>query len=195
MFHTFVYRIDNDWNSIWNQNISIPFTNGCWTKNRGIWPPKMDGENNGSKPYFWMDDLGVFPIFLVKHPNVPGSKLPLFPYSRKWSSTQVRRGLYTHEIRIPSLKVGGVPSPIKRNFWPWHHKSMFLSKTCRLWYSLAIAFWGAGWKNGWSPGGVLVVSPMSQACWLCFFFKGFQRRQILKLKPPRKFFIQSLFCL
>ena len=28
-------------------------------------PPKMDGENNGSKPYFLMDDLGGFttPIF------------------------------------------------------------------------------------------------------------------------------------
>ena len=24
----------------------------------------MDGENNGSKPYEQMDDLGVFPIFL-----------------------------------------------------------------------------------------------------------------------------------
>ena len=27
---------------------------------------------------------------------VPGSKLPLFPYNRGWSSTQFRRGLYTH---------------------------------------------------------------------------------------------------
>ena len=26
-------------------------------------PPKMDGENIGSKPYFLMDDLGV-PLFL-----------------------------------------------------------------------------------------------------------------------------------
>ena len=25
------------------------------------------------------------------------------------------RGLYTHEIRIPSLKVGGLPSPTKRD--------------------------------------------------------------------------------
>ncbi len=24
----------------------------------------MDGENNGSKPYEQMDDLGVFPLFL-----------------------------------------------------------------------------------------------------------------------------------
>ena len=30
---------------------------------------KMDGENNGSKPYEQMDDLGVpFPLFLVQHP-------------------------------------------------------------------------------------------------------------------------------
>ena len=31
--------------------------------------PKMDGENNG-KPYFLMDDLGVFPYFW-KHPYPP----------------------------------------------------------------------------------------------------------------------------
>ena len=35
------------------------------SKNRGT--PKMDGENNGSKPYEQMDDLGV-PLFLVQHP-------------------------------------------------------------------------------------------------------------------------------
>ncbi len=35
----------------------------CWLpKNRGFLPPKMDGENNGSKPYEQMDDLGGFPI-------------------------------------------------------------------------------------------------------------------------------------
>ena len=27
------------------------------------WAPKMDGENNGSKPYEQMDDLGI-PLFL-----------------------------------------------------------------------------------------------------------------------------------
>ena len=31
-----------------------------------------------------------------KPPYVPGSKLPLRPYNRGWSSTQVRGGLYTH---------------------------------------------------------------------------------------------------
>ena len=31
--------------------------------NRGK-TPKMDGENNGSKPYVLMDDLGGVPIFL-----------------------------------------------------------------------------------------------------------------------------------
>ena len=37
----------------------------CWSKNRGVYPisPKMEGENKGSKPYFLMDDLGVFPLF------------------------------------------------------------------------------------------------------------------------------------
>ena len=38
---------------------------------------------------------------------VPGSKLPLFPYNKGWSSTS--RGLYTHEIRIP-IK-GGMTIP------------------------------------------------------------------------------------
>ncbi len=36
---------------------------GCWTKNRGSFPPKMDGENNGSKTLILMDDLGI-PLFL-----------------------------------------------------------------------------------------------------------------------------------
>ena len=36
------------------------------SQNRGY--PKMDGENNGSKPYEQMDDLGGFPLFLVQHP-------------------------------------------------------------------------------------------------------------------------------
>ena len=35
---------------------------GVEPKIGGIWSPKMDGENNGSKPYFLMDDLGV-PLF------------------------------------------------------------------------------------------------------------------------------------
>ncbi len=35
------------------------------SKNRGY--PKMDGENNASKPYEQMDDLGI-PLFLVQHP-------------------------------------------------------------------------------------------------------------------------------
>ncbi len=32
------------------------------SKNRGVLPPKIDGENNG-KPYEQMDDLGV-PLYL-----------------------------------------------------------------------------------------------------------------------------------
>ena len=31
----------------------------------------MDGENNGSKPYEQMDDLGGLPpLFLIQHPNI-----------------------------------------------------------------------------------------------------------------------------
>ena len=29
-------------------------------------------------------------------PSVPGSKLPLFPYSRGWETQPNSRGLYTH---------------------------------------------------------------------------------------------------
>ncbi len=39
------------------------------SKNRGIYPPKMDGENHGSKPYEQMDDLGgKNPYFWVNTP-------------------------------------------------------------------------------------------------------------------------------
>ena len=37
------------------------------SKNR-FFPPNMDGLFHG-KPYFLMDDLGGFPIFLVQHPT------------------------------------------------------------------------------------------------------------------------------
>ena len=37
----------------------------------GGFSPKMDGENNGSKPYEEMDDLGCKnPLFLVQHPYI-----------------------------------------------------------------------------------------------------------------------------
>ncbi len=40
------------------------------SKNRVVLPPKMDGENNGSKPYEQMDDLFVFfRLFLGWHPH------------------------------------------------------------------------------------------------------------------------------
>ncbi len=44
--------------------VKKPLKNTTWLfpTNRGK-NPKMDGENNGSKPYFLMDDLGV-PLFL-----------------------------------------------------------------------------------------------------------------------------------
>ncbi len=39
---------------------------GCWTKNRGDFTPKLDGESNG-KAYEQMDDWGAHPYFW-KHP-------------------------------------------------------------------------------------------------------------------------------
>ena len=46
----------------WNHELSCRkmsmSLNGCQPKNRGAFPPKMDGENHGSKPYEQMDDLG-----------------------------------------------------------------------------------------------------------------------------------------
>ena len=50
------------------------------SKNRGGLPPKMDGENNGSKPYEQMDDLGGIPphYFWVQHPyDIP-------PLAKSW---------------------------------------------------------------------------------------------------------------
>ena len=50
----------------------------CVSKNRGK-TPKMDGENNGSKPYEQMDDLGgkILPLFLVQHPCIVEQRLGL----------------------------------------------------------------------------------------------------------------------
>ena len=39
--------------------VYLPTLIPCDSKNNAI--PKMDGENNGSKPYEQMDDLGGFP--------------------------------------------------------------------------------------------------------------------------------------
>ena len=47
--------------------------------------------------------FGVFFVHVCQGRSTPMT----FPYNRGWKkSTQFRRGLYTHEIRIPSLKVG-----------------------------------------------------------------------------------------
>ena len=40
---------------------------GCCTKNRGMFPPKMDGENNGSKPYLKWMIWGVKTPYFWKH--------------------------------------------------------------------------------------------------------------------------------
>ena len=57
----------------------------------------MDGENNGSKPYEQMDDLGVFPLFLetailqdlntLTFKKLPSLKLP----NRLWKTGHLRR--------------------------------------------------------------------------------------------------------
>ena len=57
------------------------------SKNRGGKPPKMDGENNGSKPYEQMDDLGVFP--------------PIF-----WSATQMTICFLFFRSKLSTLDVG-----------------------------------------------------------------------------------------
>ena len=48
-------------------------SNGCQPKNSGILPPKMDGENHGSKPYEQMGWFGgvKHPLFLVQHLKSP----------------------------------------------------------------------------------------------------------------------------
>ncbi len=57
------------------------------SKNRGF-SPKMDGENNGSKPYEQMDDLGV-------------------PFSHYfWFNTQ---GIYHHQLKTPQKASKGQP--------------------------------------------------------------------------------------
>ena len=59
---------------------------------------------------------------LIKHldPYVPGSKLPLFPYNRGLSSTQVRRGLYTH-YKDSVIKGGRSPIPNKTRLLTMAH--------------------------------------------------------------------------
>ena len=52
--------------------LEVKYSTGCFQKSGGKLPPKMDGENSGSKPYEQMDDLGGKPppLFLVQHPTV-----------------------------------------------------------------------------------------------------------------------------
>ena len=57
---------------------------------------------------------------------MPGSKLPVFPYHRGWSSTQFRRGLYTHEIRIPIKGGMTIRIPMGMVYLPIHEWLIFL---------------------------------------------------------------------
>ena len=41
--------------------LEVKYSTGCFQKSGGKLPPKMDGENSGSKPYEQMDDLGGKP--------------------------------------------------------------------------------------------------------------------------------------
>ncbi len=85
-----------------NQNLGSPcFVKrpyGCQPKNNGF-SPKMDGENNGSKPYEQMDDLGGFttPIFV---------KRPIFEF---WPFA-VTANMYgtTKSSHISGIRFGGV---------------------------------------------------------------------------------------
>ena len=60
------YNLMEKYVNCWPLVHQIKTTFGIWMFPK-IGVPKMDGENNG-KPYEQMDDLGVFPLFLVQHP-------------------------------------------------------------------------------------------------------------------------------
>ena len=49
---------------------------GVEPKNRGVYPPKMDGENNG-KPYEQRDDLGV-PLYIFGNSHIPFAPLSVW---------------------------------------------------------------------------------------------------------------------
>ena len=57
------HHLEFSWQKKTTLKLTASLLVGCWTKNKGDFTPKMDGENNGSKPYEQMDDLGV-PLFL-----------------------------------------------------------------------------------------------------------------------------------
>ena len=65
----------------------------------------MDGENNGSKPYEQMDDLGVFPYFW-KHPNLWEEFLQDFP-EKTWGC--IKFGVVFPEGLWPEFGVAWAP--------------------------------------------------------------------------------------
>ena len=85
----------------------------------GVFTPKMDGENNG-KPYFLMNDLGVFPYFWF-NTHIANEA----PMSSPW----IRFGVFTshrevvtsiqnrksQEERVPQVSPGfeGVDCPLR----------------------------------------------------------------------------------
>ena len=104
---------------------------------------------------------GLFPSDSLSS-NVLGSKLPIFPYNRWWSSTQVRRGLYTH-YKDSLLKVGWVYPQYKefRPWLKWFHDYLvvrvsLLSHKCPMFCRVIIITWcllsrGGTWKQAYTP--------------------------------------------
>ena len=87
------------------------------SKNRGK-TPKMDGENNG-KPYEQMDDLGVFPIFLVQHPPPNSGPGPVTHVTKNFSLSQPPAWILP-EIRGYSVMIHicHIVLQEKEGYWP-----------------------------------------------------------------------------
>ncbi len=61
------------------------FTNGCWTKNRGIFPPNHEFVHRVWNHYFHHPTIGgKIPLLLVQHPN------PDFCLARCWNPNRAR---------------------------------------------------------------------------------------------------------
>ena len=73
-------------------------------------------------------------------------------------------GFYIPIIRIPSLKVGGFPSPIKRDFWPWHRWKFTIFFLMKRMFATTF-FW---WKLHYLPFYQLFISTIT-ILWVFFF--------------------------
>ena len=115
----------------------------------------------------WSEDPGC----LSHGPCVLGSKLTLFPYNRGWSSTQFRRGLYTHYMDS-LLKVGWLYPQYKELIDPgscewWENCETFLlAKVGILRKMMAWSAW---------------CLSHSGTCWWGSSLQSYQRMRLLKL--------------